>query len=220
MVGASIGSVFYNSGSSDVSYPSFSGYTSKSSGYGLRIQPTMGWFISESTAVGASLEINPSGQKVTYEDNGTTFQKDESNNFNIGLGAFARHYFGGGNSFIPFGQFGFNLGINSGSTEGFRYYDATVDYKTSYTGESSGGFFANASLQGGLTRMVGANAGLDIIAGYTYTYNKSTFKTTTSTDFGIDGSIETTAVSEPTTKFTNHGFFLSVGFQVFLRKKK
>src|SRR6187399_1130512 len=78
MVGASIGSVFLNSGSSDVSFPQTQGYSSKSSGYGIKIEPSWGWFISEKTAVGVSLNINPSSQKISYEDAGTTFQRDES----------------------------------------------------------------------------------------------------------------------------------------------
>lgn len=220
MAGASIASFFYNSGSSDVSFPAFMGYKSKSSSYGLRIEPNIGWFISESTAVGATININPTGQKIRYTDRGTTFQEDKSSNLNIGIGAFARHYFGSGDSYMPYGQFGFNFGLNSGSTEGFKYYDAAIDYKVAYEGESSGGFFANAALQVGLTKMLGENAGLDLFLGYSYSYNKNTFKTTTTTDYGIDGSIEVTAVNEPTTKFTNHGLIVGAGIQIFLRKKK
>lgn len=68
--------------------------------------------------------------------------------------------------------------------------------------------------------MLGENAGLDLFAGYTYSYNKNTFKTVTTVDYGLDGVIEFTEEKEPTTKFTNHGFFAGVGIQVFLRKKK
>jgi hypothetical protein len=220
MVGSSISSLFYNSGSSDVTFPMFNGYKSKSSSYGFRLEPSVGWFISENAAVGGSININPTGQKVRYEDAGTTFQEDKSNNFNIGLGAFARYYISDGDAFMPYGQFGFNLGISSVNTEGFRFFDSTPDYVTRYEGKSSGGFFANAAFQLGLTRMLGENAGLDLFAGYTYSYNKNTFKTTTTTDIGLDGSIETTAVSEPTSKYTNHGFIIGAGIQVFLRKKK
>ena len=220
IAGTSVGSVFFNAGTSDVSFPSFPGYTSKTTGYGLHIEPTMGWFISEKTAIGVSLNINPSGQKVTYEDNGTTFQKDQSNSFNIGIGAFGRNYFSSNSSFMPFGQFGFNFGISTMSTEGFKYYTGSPNSKTSYEGKSSGGFFANAALLLGMTKMVGEHTGLDLYAGYNFSYNKNTFKTTTSTDIGINGTIDVTAVNEPTTKFTNHGFILAVGFQVFLARKK
>jgi len=217
MVGASIGNVAINSGSSDVSFPQTQGYSSKSSGYSIRFEPTWGWFISDKTVVGVSLNVNPGKQKISYEDAGTTFQRDESSNFNIGVGAFLRNYFSTSKSFMPFGQFGFNAGINSSSIEGFRYYAGP--YKISYDGKSSGGFFANSTLQLGLTKMMGENTGLDFYAGYNFSYSSNTFKTTTLRDDGVDGTIDTRSENEPTTKFTNHGFILGVGFQVFLRKK-
>lgn len=221
MAGASVGSVIYNSGSSDVTVSQVGNSRSNITSYNLNFSPTMGWFLSEKTAVGASLNINPSGNKVTYEQNGSTFQSDKSNTFNIGLGGFVRHYLGSSGKMFPFAQFGFNLGISSLKTEGFFYGGSgATAYKTTYDGNSSGGFFANASLQGGFTKMMGENAGLDFFLGYIYGYNKNTFARTTLRDNGNDGSVEETLKNETTTKYTNHGFFLGVGFQVFLRKKK
>ncbi|MBL7747604.1 MAG: hypothetical protein JNM19_09280 [Chitinophagaceae bacterium] len=220
MAGASVGSIFFNSGNADVTFPQSRGYSSTSSGYGLRIEPSFGWFITEKTAIGASVNINPTGQEIRYEDLGTTFQEDKNTNFNIGVGGFIRNYFGGASSFRPFGQFGFNAGINSGTSDGFKYYDGTPDYKTSYDGKSSGGFFANAILQVGFTKMVGAQTGLDFYLGYNYSYNKNTYLTNYSTDLDLDGDIDYTSTNEPTTKFTNHGLIVGVGFQVFLKGKK
>ncbi|MBL7733640.1 MAG: hypothetical protein JNM88_20890 [Chitinophagaceae bacterium] len=219
MAGASVGSLFFNSGGADVSFPQVRGYSSKTNNYGLRIEPLFGWFITDKTVIGGTINLNPSGQKTTYEDQGTTFQEDKSNSFNIGVGGFVRNYFGSTSAFRPFGQFGFNAGISSTNTEGFRYYDAAPDYKISYDGKSSGGFFANASLQFGFTKMVGSQTGLDFFAGYNYSYNKNTFKTTTLTDLNVDGTIDSRGENEPTTKFTNHGFIIGVGFQVFLKGK-
>lgn len=221
MVGASVASIFFNSGGSDVSFPQgITGYSSKTSSYGLKIDPSFGWFISEKTVVGAALNINPSGQKVRYEDLGTTFQEDKSTSFNIGVGGFLRNYFGNKSSFMPFGQFGFNAGINSSTADGFKYFTGTPNYKVSYDGKSSGGFFANAILQLGLTKMMGEYTGLDFYLGYNYSYNKNTFKTTTLRDNApYDGIPETRAENEPTSKFTNHGLMVGVGFQVFLKGK-
>lgn len=222
MVGASLGNLFYNSGSSDVSFPQgIRGYESKTNNYGVRIEPAFGWFISEKTVVGASLNINPSGQKITYSELGTTFQEDKTTQFNIGVGGFLRNYFGNNTaSFMPWGQFGFNAGINSASSEGFKYYDSTPDYKLSYDGKSSGGFFANATLQFGMTKLLGDNVGLDIFAGYNFSHSKNTYKTTTTTDNApYDGVPESTGTNEPTTKFTSHGAVIGIGFQVFLRNK-
>jgi len=221
MVGASVGSVVFNSGNSDISVAQIGDNTSKITNYNISINPTIGWFISENTAVGASLNLNPAGNKTSYEQNGSTYQSDKTTAFNIGLGAFARHYFTSQASMKPFSQFGFNLGINSLKTDGFFYGGSgTSAYKITYEGKSSGGFFANASLQAGLTKMMGENAGLDFFIGYNYGYNKNTFDKTTLRDNGNDGSIDERGENETTTKFTNHGFILGVGFQVFLKGKK
>ena len=220
MLGASLASFLYNSGSATVTFPGIPGYTSKSTSYAFRLEPTIGWFLSGQTAVGATLILHPHGQKARYDDNGTVFQEDRTSNFDIGIGGFARHYFGSGNSFMPYGQAGFNLGMSNANTEGFRYYDASPDYKITYEGESSGGFFANGSLQLGLTKMLNEHVGLDLFAGYSYSYSKNTFLTTTLTDIGIDGTIDTRAENEPTTKFTSHGFLVGAGFQVFLTGRK
>lgn len=221
MAGANIGSVIYNSGSSDVSVDQIGNSTSKSTSYNFILNPSLGWFISNQTAVGASVNINPGGSKVTYEQNGSTFQSDKNNTFNIGLGGFVRHYLNSSGNLMPYGQFGFNAGVSNLKTEGYLYTGSNPNAtKTTYDGSSSGGFFANASLQAGFTKMMGENAGLDFFLGYIFSYNKNTFDKTTLRDIGNNGSIDETLKNKTTTKFTNHGFLLGVGFQVFLRKKK
>jgi len=222
MAGASIGSVFFNSGTSDVSFPPpTTGFSSKITSFGVNISPSIGWFISENTAVGVTLAINPSSNKTSYESGATTFQQDKSNTFNIGAGGFARSYFNSSTSFMPFGQFSLNLGMSTQNTSGFFYGGSgSSAFKTTYDGKSSGGFFANASLSLGLTKLLSPHTGLDFYTGYIFSYNKNTFKTTTKRDDGNNGSIDLTSVSEPTIKFTNHGFILGVGFQVFLEPRK
>jgi hypothetical protein len=222
MAGASVGSIFFNSGSTDVSYPAPTiGYTSKNTASGVYIAPSMGWFISEHTAVGVSLNINPTSNKNTYEAGGNTYQEDKVNGFNFGIGGFARNYFNSSSSFMPFGQLGINLGISSQKTEGFFYGGSGPGaYKITYDGKSSGGFFANAGLVLGMTKLVTPHTGLDISIGYSYSYNKNTYKTTSLRDDGNNGTIDLTSESNPTTKYTNHGLVLGVGFQIFLESRK
>jgi hypothetical protein len=221
MWGASVGNIFFNSGSGDQKVTSIGSQTYKTTGFGVNIGPSAGWFISDKTAVGATLNINPSSQKTTYTSNGTTYEKDESKNFNIGLGGFARNYFKGSGSFLPYGQFGLNAGISNATTNGFFYGGSgATAYKETYDGKSTGGLFINTSLSVGFTKMVGEMTGLDIYAGYSYSYNKNTFKLNRLRDDGNNGSVDSRGESETTTKFSNHGFVLGVGFQVFLSGKK
>ena len=222
MAGANVGSIFFNSSTADVTYPApTTGFTSKTTSFGVSIAPSMGWFISDHTAVGFSLNINPTSNKTVYENaiGGNTFQQDKVSGFNFGIGGFARNYFKSSSSFMPFGQFGMNLGMTSQKTSGF-YIAPANSYKNTYDGKSSGGFFANAALALGMTKMVTPHTGLDISIGYSYSYNKNTYKTTTLRDDGNNGSIDLTSVSNPTTKYTTHGFVFGVGFQIFLEKRK
>jgi hypothetical protein len=221
MAGATVASLFFNSGNSDISVTSIGSTKSKITSYGVSINPSLGWFVSDRTVVGATLNINPGGQKTTYEENGSTYQSDKTNTFNFGIGGFARNYFSVNKPLLPFAQASLNGGISSLKTEGFFYGGAgSSAYKDSYSGNSSGGSFFNASFTGGFTKMIGTNAGLDFYIGYNFSYNKHTFKRTTQRDEGIDGTIEIRTENETTTKFTNHGFLLGVGFQVFIHPKK
>jgi hypothetical protein len=178
----------------------------------------MGWFVSDNTAIGALLNFGYSHQKMFDENaSGITFNKNISNSFNIGIGGFARNYFKSSGSMMPFGQFNLNFGIGSSDNNGFYFIGGD---KSSYDGKSSGDFFINSGLALGFTKKINTYTGLDFYAGYTFSYNKKEFNTTTLTDLGNNGSIDQTAVSNPTQKFTNHGVSIGVGFQVFLDKRK
>lgn len=221
MVGASLGTAFFNSGNSEQTVTSIGSISAKVTGYGINLTPSMGWFLSENTAVGVNLVVNPSSDKASFEENGSTFQKDNSSYFNFGIGGFARNYFRNSGSFLPFGQLGFDAGMTSRKIDGFFYGGSGTNvYKDTYDGKSSGGFFTDLMLTLGVTRMLGESTGLDLQLGYNFSYNKNTMKTTTLHDDGIDGSIDETRPKETTTKFTNHRFILGIGFQVFLEKKK
>ncbi|MBI5372402.1 MAG: hypothetical protein HZA79_10310 [Sphingobacteriales bacterium] len=221
MLGATVGTLVFNTGNADITVTSIGSNTSKITSYGVTINPSLGWFLSSKTVIGATLNLNPNGQKTTYEQGGSTYQRDKNNGFNIGVGGFARNYFSSGNSLLPFAQLSLNGGLSSLKTDGYFYGGAgTGVYKISYTGSSNGGVFVNTAVSGGFTKLLGENAGLDFFLGYNFSYNKNVFKKTTLRDDGNNGSIDTRSENETTTRFTNHGFTAGVGFQVFLRKKK
>jgi len=191
MVGASVASVVVNSGTADISVAQIGSNTSKITGFNVSINPNMGWFISDNTSVGATLNINPSSNKTTYEQNGSTYQSDKNNNFNIGLGGFVRHYLNHNSNLAPFGQLGLNAGISNLKTDGFFYGGSgPTAYKITYEGNSNGGFFFNANFLAGMTKMVGEHTGLDFYIGYNFSYNKNTFKKTSLRDDGNNGSID------------------------------
>lgn len=217
MVGASLGSAFFNSGKSEYTVPSpTSGYTSNSNSLGISVSPNIGWFLSSDLVVGTRILLGYDYEKNIDDDNNVTFRKNISKKFNLSVGGFARKYFSTGN-FLPFAQLNIDAGTGVTNTEGFFY---ATNYKETYTGKSSGDFSADAGLSVGFTKMLNANTGLDFFAGYLFSYNKNKFKTTTSKDVDYNGTIDETGQRELTTKYTNHGVNIGVGFQIFLGKRK
>lgn len=221
MVGASVASAVFNSGTSDQTITSIGTTTVKLTGYSVNITPSMGWFVSDNTAVGFVFTASPFSEKITYDENGSTFQSDKTTTFNVSLGGFARNYFTRSGSVLPFGQFSFDVGMTNRKEEGFFYGGADpVVFKTSYDAKSTGGFITNAIFSGGITKMVGEHTGLDIYIGYNFLYSKNTMTRTTLRDDGIDGIIDETAKGEVISKYTNHRFLIGIGFQIFLEKRK
>lgn len=220
MAGANIGAVYFNSGKTDYSYPSpTTGFTRNETNVGVNISPNYGWFINDNTVIGGSVLLSYDHKKYFDEDasNGNTFNKDVTNGFSIGFGGFARNYFSNGGTFLPYGQAGFNFGLSSSKNDGF-YFNSSNKY--TYSGSSTGGFFANAGLSFGMTKMLNDHTGLDFSLGYSYSYKKIEYKTTTQVDIGNNGTIDQTNINNPTQKYSNHGVVLGIGFQIFLDGKK
>ena len=217
MVGFSVASAFFNSGKSEFSVPSptTSGFTSNTNSYGVSLTPNIGWFVSSDLAVGGRIVLGYDYDKNIDDANNITFRKDIEQSFNISLGAFARKYFSA-QGFMPFAQINVDAGTGSSKKEGFYY---ATGYKETYKGKSSGDFTADAGLSLGLTKMLSSTVGLDITAGYLYSHNKNTFKTTTQKDLDYNGTIDEEGISELTTMSNNHGFNIGVGLQVFLNRK-
>jgi hypothetical protein len=218
MAGVSIGNIYINSGETDYSDPNIPGpYTSNNNNFGVSFSPTYGWFISDNTAIGALISLNYRRQKIFDVSNGTTFRRNTTNFFDIGIGGFARNYFSTSGKWMPFGQFSTNFGLGTSNHEGFSF---SGNDKSTFDGKSSGDFFANAGLSAGLTKMLNGNTGIEIFIGYNFSYSKSNYKTTTLIDRNNNGSIDETANSDLTSKYTNHGFAAGIGFQIFLDSKK
>jgi hypothetical protein len=181
----------------------------------------MGWFISGRTAAGFSININPSGEKTTFEENGSSFQSDKFNGLNLGIGAFARSYILNSKAILPFTQLGINAGISRLETEGYFYGGSPpAVFKRTYSGKSSGGFFTDAKIMAGATKMVGKFTGLDLYLGYNYSYARQTMNTTTLRDDQLDGVIDETGRNEAKTSSSTHRFLIGVAFQVFLEKRR
>lgn len=214
--GFSAASVFFDAGTTEYSAaPPTNGYKSTTNSLGVQLTPSIGYFVSEKTMLGARLLANFQYDKYIDAVNNITFRKKEDRVGRYGLGIFARHYFSASGKFLPWGQVNVDAGIGNTHSEGFNY---TSTYRESYVGKSSGNFFASGGVNLGLTRMLSGNVGLDISAGYLFTSEKTQTRTDTDRDVDMDGSIDEQLVSDITAKTRKHGLVIAVGVSVFLRK--
>src|SRR5690606_39013787 len=79
MVGASVANLSFNSGTSEQDVESIGNTTAKVTGFDISLSPSLGWFISENTVVGFTFSVEPSKERISFEENGSTFQRDETN---------------------------------------------------------------------------------------------------------------------------------------------
>lgn len=219
MVGATIGSAFFNSGKYTYTVPPPTQGSSESvNSLSVSFGPSMGWFISDKTAIGAHLNVAYRYDKdIKADANNVTYFRSIAKKLSLLAGGFVRNYFSNSGNFLPFGQISLAAGIGSSNHDGFNYGNSPV-FKEVFKGKSSSDFTANVGILIGLTKMFNTHIGLDLTAGYQYSYNKTAYKTTSNRDIDIDGSIDETTISDITTKYTNHGFTIGVGLQIFLGK--
>src|SRR5262245_52256496 len=119
MVGATVGSIFFNNGSSDLT-STVGRSTTSSDKFGITLTPSYGWFISDNTAIGIAPTIGYNKQKTVGKSaTGSTYLKDETSVFNFSIGGFARYYFKGSNTMRFFGQYNVAAGLSGSKTEGF-----------------------------------------------------------------------------------------------------
>lgn len=194
--------------------------TQRNKNLDITITPMAGIFISERTVVGASVLLRYQQQKLSNTFSGTIYRKDNYKVFDGGLGVFARQYFKGGGSILPFAHAFLNGGAGKVNTDGVHYYNAGgAAIKENYKGHSEGRMFFNTGLHAGITKMIGSHAGIDAFVGYNF--SATGFTTVT------DGSKFNQSTSMPIETYHTeikqtynaHAVVFGVGVQVFLGKR-
>ncbi|HET6995368.1 MAG TPA: hypothetical protein VFI06_10330 [Chitinophagaceae bacterium] len=220
MVGASVGTMFFNHGNTNISTNVTVSNTSNDN-FGISFNPSLGWFLNEKTAVGITPLISYSKQKVLGKSvDGKTFLKDESSRYSFGIGGFARYYLPGSTDKMRFfGQYDLWAGLGGSKSDGFEYEPAGV-YVDRYDQKSSGDLSVNTGLSLGLSKFLSARTALDFSIGYKFSYTKSHPSGNFVRDYLDPNAGDETKKPDYDQAFTNHGFVFGIGFQVFLDRKK
>jgi hypothetical protein len=219
MIGATLATGNFTAGTTDYSYPAAQGFKVDSRNFSLSLSPSYGVFVNGNTAVGFSLLVNTSSNKTDYKTlRDTTYSSNTSRTTDFGAGAFLRYYLNTDPKKInPFLHAFANGGSGIGSQEGFEYgTDPAGPYKDTYDGKASGRVFLNTGLNLGVTKLLNPSVGLDIYAGYVFSYSKLTTKVTNLRDYTTGADL--TQTFEPTQKYMGNGVQLGIGVQVFLGK--
>lgn len=219
MIGFSIASAFFNNASIERSN-NLTSSTIENDNFGISINPSIGWFISDNIALGVSPVISFSKQKqVGNGANGNTFLKDELNQYSFALGGFARYYFKGESTFRFFGQYNLSAGITGGKNEGYEY-ESIGTYVDRYDNKFSGGIAINTGVNFGASKFLNNHIALDIYLGYNFSYSKTNPKGTALRDYSDPSTPDQTQNINYDQKITGHNFQLGAGLQVFLDRKK
>lgn len=220
MIGVSVASGMFSSGTTKYTYPTAPGYITDNKNFSLSITPTYGYFLNSRTVIGASLLIQSTYEKQNNKSlSDTIFSSSQSSNTDLGVGAFLRYYFSIDKSFRPFLHVYLSGGTGFGNSSGYSYgTDFFGAYKESYDGESSGRSFMNAGLNFGFTKMISGQVGIDAFAGYVFSYSKYETETSSVRDYTSPGGPDMVQKFQPTQKFTGNGLNFGVGLQVFLPK--
>jgi hypothetical protein len=220
IVGASVGSAFFNNESRDLS-TSISNSALSNDNFGITLNPLIGWFINDNVAIGIMPAIGYNKQKqLGKTSSGSTYLKDESNQYNFSIGGLARYYFKGNSTTLRFfGQYDLSLGISGSKSEGFEYEKLGV-YVDRYNQKSSGDFLAKTGLAFGVSKFITHHTSLDFYIGYKFTYIKSNPTGTSAREYSDPGTPDETQSIDYDQKLTGNNLVLGVGFQIFLEKKK
>lgn len=221
LFGASLASAFINTAKGDVTAPGTAGFQREGNSFNLGLTPSYGWFTKENLAFGVNMTVQTSGSKYFSKFRDTSFIKDNSSTYSVGIGGFARYYLGKNQtgSTRTFAQLALGAGIGGGKSDGFAYGSDAVDsYFLTYDNKVTSNVFYNAGLTLGLTHMLNSHVGLDLGIGYSFVNNKNVYKNTTKYDYKVQADV--TLESNQTYVIKNHGVNISAGFQIFLDPKK
>jgi hypothetical protein len=220
MVGVSVGSAFFNSSSTDFS-SSIGSSTTSNDNFGVNLNPSIGWFVSDNIAVGIMPSLGYSKIKeLGKSSSGNTYLKNETSQFNFSIGGFARYYFKGANEKMRlFGQYNLSVGMGGSKTDGYEYERLGV-YVDRYNRKSSGDFTANTGVLLGASKFLNNHIALDFFVGYNFSFNKSNPKGSSLRDYTNPATGDETQEVDYDQKVTGNNVVLGVGFQIFLEKKK
>ena len=204
LIGTDIGGANLNFSSSQYSYPPDPTiFKDKSTAFGITVDPSIGYFLSDSIVAGAFLNLYfSSGTDDSSTTGSPATSTGTSSELGASLGPYLRIYFGDNNGKgMPYIQF--TAGINILPFYSYKYTPSSgVGYSYKYDSYSSW----NAGVEIGYEHYLNPHVGIEYYIGYGYSHVKQVTH-----DEYTNGAIYSDASEN-----SSHGISFGVGLQIHL----
>jgi hypothetical protein len=216
MVGSTLGTTAYTSGTSDYAYDNGNSRSTSNKAFSLTAGPQLGVFVSSNVVIGGTISVTATNTRnntstVTSGVQGTN--DATSTNYTVGFGPFVRVYFANqpaNNLFYM--QIHGNLATGSGTSSGDG---ASPSSSYHSTGSVSNILNWNAGGSLGITHLFNKHVGMDIALGYLYSRSRSDNANSTQTVNSNNGNT-TTSSNNYTLTSPSNGINFTLGFHWFL----
>ncbi len=205
LAGVGFGGFQYTNSDSKTSYSNTpTVYNTDGNSFSISVYPSIAWFIKDNLAVGGSVNFGfyTSDSKSSNTGSSTTTDS-KSNQPSVYIGPYARYYFGGSKTGMPFAQVNFQYGIYGGKSKSTSSGGSSSETTTKPKGDWSTG------LQFGYEHFVNQHLGFYASVGFYYNKAKTTYKYRPSSGTGYDY----------TSDYSRFYIPVNIGLQVHLASK-
>jgi len=204
LIGTYLGSTGLSFGNSESgSSSSDNVYKSDNSGFNIGVGPSIGYFLTDSLVVGASLGISYSSNRYEGSETKTDYSSNSnSSSIYLSLGPFLRYYLGSSNpNRVPYVHLSVGTSLYPSYSGHYETGDG-YEYDYSYKSYSSWG----AGLQLGYEHFLNPSIGLQYYVGYSFSHYS--YETEYDYETGEDYSYNY--------KNNSHGLSVGIGIQIHL----
>ena len=206
LIGVSFGSISYTNSNSQTTYSNTpTVYKSDGHSFSISVNPNVGWFVKDRLAVGGGVSLSfYNSNSKSSNSSSTTTSESKYNSPAVYISPFARYYFSGSKTGMPFAQLNAQYGISGGKSTSSTSTGSSSEttYKPKYD--------YNAGLSFGYEQFINASIGFYATVGFNYGASKTVYEYRPSTGTGYDY----------TSEYNRWYIPVNVGLQVHLAAKK
>ncbi len=182
LIGVGFGSISYTNSNSQTTYSNTpTVYKSEGNSFSISVNPNVAWFVQDRLAIGGGVSMSfYTSTSNSSNSSSTTTSKSTSNQPAFYLSPYARYYFSGSKTGMPFVQLNAQYGISGGKSKSSTSTGSSSEttYKPKYDW--------NSGLAFGYEQFISKTLGFYVSVGFNYGSSKTTYEYRPSTGTGYD----------------------------------